>query len=64
MPPLDVKTVVEVPLASVELGLDVAVAELDVPEELSLAPVLVVVPCDGEAVPEAGEELGKWPTKN
>ena len=50
--PFDVKTVVEVLLASVEAGPDVAVAEPDTPEELSPA----LVPAEAE--------LGKWPMKN
>lgn len=64
--PFDVKTVIGLLLASVgvsfvEVGPDVAVAELDTPEELSPALVLVEAElCDGAA----REELGKWPAKN
>lgn len=63
--PFDVKTVIELLLASVEVGPDVAVAELATPEELS--PALVRIDTefsDGAASPEARDELGEWPTKN
>jgi hypothetical protein len=70
VPPLDVMTVTELPLASgevaeVEAGPDVEVAELDAPGELSLA-LMVLRPelCEGATDPEVREELGKWPTKN
>ena len=59
------KTVTELLLASVEVGPDVAVAELDALDELS--PVLGLVEaelCDGAADPEAREELGECPAKN
>ena len=68
--PFDVKTVIETLLTSVEVsfvevGPEVAVAELDTPEELSPALVRVETElCDGAASPAAREELGKWPTKN
>jgi hypothetical protein len=63
--PFDVKTVIELLLASVEVGPDVAVAELDTPEELSPALVRVETElCDGAASPEARDELGEWPMKN
>lgn len=68
--PCDMKTVTGLLLASVEVsfvevGLDIAVAEPDTPEEPSPARVLVEAELSGGAAsPEAREELGEWPTKN
>lgn len=64
---LDVNTVTEalpefVEAAFVELGPDVAAAELGALEELPSTLVETEL-CVGAVDPDAGEEVGMWPTK-